>query len=309
MAKARFALFGVAGFVARRHLEAIATLGGRVVAAVDPHDSVGILDRYALGARYFVDEESCLGYLADQRRDGKGIDTLVVCSPNHLHARHIEHGLSLGADVVCEKPLVTSMAEFTRISALTAEAGRQVHPILQLRYHPALAGLARELPTSGPRAEVELDYVTPRGPWYDQSWKGDPERSGGLATNIGVHFLDALLWLFGPPFPTPSQSIHIHGSTARTVRGQLELARARVAFRLSIDPAELPPGVTGSWRRLRVRGHDIGLEADLEGLHQSAYGAIFAGLGPTLDQARPALELCFALREQAREWEQAQARP
>lgn len=293
VASARFAIFGVGGFVARRHLEAIQRVGGELVAAVDPHDSVGILDRFTLDARYFKDERSAASYLGECASRGRGVDYVVVCSPNDLHAGHIELGLELGADVICEKPLVTSARDFARVSALAQERGRKVHPVLQLRYHPALLALA-ELGRAEQAVEVELDYVTPRGAWYDASWKGDPERSGGLLANIGIHFLDVLLWLYGGVVQATVLS-----QTARTIRGRIELERAKVAFRLSIDAGELEPENRGrSSRRLCIQGREVVLETDLDGLHDCVYRAIVAGAGLDLPQARPALDLCFQLQNQ-----------
>lgn len=293
--KARFALFGASGFVARRHLEAIRSVGGELIAAVDPHDSVGILDRFALDARYFQREDDCIRYLRESAERERGIDYLAVCSPNDLHHRHIELGLRLGAHVICEKPLVIEPEDLPRLAALAEERGRQVHPVLQLRHHPALLALSQELPRAG-RVQVELDYVTPRGSWYDASWKGDRVRSGGLLANIGIHFLDVLLWLFGD-----AKRAEIRARTARTVRGSIELERADVTFRLSIDPAELD--AADRWhsrRRLLVQGREVVLETDLERLHDHTYRAILAGTGQTLEQARPSLDLCFALERSGR---------
>jgi UDP-N-acetyl-2-amino-2-deoxyglucuronate dehydrogenase len=290
MFPARFALIGAAGFVARRHLEAIHQLGGQVVAALDPHDSVGVLDRYALDAQYFGEEASWVSHLKGLQRQGRGVDYVVVCSPNFLHAHHADLALSLGCHVICEKPLVTTHAEFTRLSASSLRTGRAVHPVLQLRYHPSLEALRREMESVERPVEVELDYVTPRGPWYDSSWKGDTQRSGGLLLNIGVHFLDALLWIFGPCTGYSAVS-----SSARSVRGELLLERAHVKFRLSIDAAELPARAMRSLRRLTVLGREIRLDADLEGLHDRTYTAIASGAGLELAQALPALELCWSL--------------
>jgi len=294
MKDARFALIGVAGFVARRHLDAIQTAGGELVAALDPHDSVGILDRYALGAEYFTDEASWASHLTELRRAGRGVNYVVVCSPNHLHAQHIELGLGLGADVICEKPLVTKASDLDRLLALQKQHQGRVHPILQLRYHPTLVALADEFSRSRQPALVEFDYVTPRGAWYDRSWKGDALRSGGLLLNIGVHFIDALLWIFGPVV-----QFRLHQASRRTVRGELELERAHVRFRLSIDADELPSSASEGRRRLSIPGREIDLGTTLEGLHDRAYAAILDGRGLDLEQARPALELCFALAADA----------
>jgi UDP-N-acetyl-2-amino-2-deoxyglucuronate dehydrogenase len=291
---ARFALIGVAGFVARRHLDAIQKVGGRLVAALDPHDSVGLLDRYSLGTQFFTDEGAFAEHLLTLARAGQGADYVVVCSPNFLHAEHIALGLRLGADVICEKPLVTTGTDLERLAGLERETERRVHPVLQLRHHPALLALARELPANAGLFDVQLDYVTPRGPWYDKSWKGDPERSGGLLPNIGVHFLDALLWLFG----APTGNAGVVGTT-RTVSGQFSLERARITFRLSIDAAELPTAGARSLRRLTVSGREVHLDGDLDGLHDRVYEAILGGRGLELADAKPALELCFALDKRA----------
>jgi len=287
---ARFAVIGVAGFVARRHLDAIQKVGGQLVAALDPHDSVGVLDRYSLDTHYFKGEEAWASHLTALARAGSGVDYVVVCSPNSLHAQHVELGLRLGAHVICEKPLVTTRADFAHLSALSRQVERRVHPILQLRHHPALRALSRELAAGEGRVDVVLDYVTPRGPWYDRSWKGDVLRSGGLLLNIGVHFLDALLWLFGAPVGAGEVS-----KTPRTVRGRFMLERANVTFRLSIDAAELPTDGARSLRRLTVAGREIRLDGDLEGLHDRAYEAILDGRGLELADALPALELCHLL--------------
>jgi UDP-N-acetyl-2-amino-2-deoxyglucuronate dehydrogenase len=289
---ARFAVIGVAGFVARRHLDAIQKVGGRLVAALDPHDSVGLLDRYSLGTQFFTDEGAFAGHLLALARAGQSVDYVVVCSPNFRHAEHVALGLRLGADVICEKPLVTTAADLERLAGLERESGRRVHPVLQLRHHPALQALARELPAAGGLFDVHLDYVTPRGPWYDKSWKGDAERSGGLLLNIGVHFLDALLWLFG----APTGDARVVG-TRRTVHGQFSLERARITFRLSIDATELPADGARSLRRLAVSGREVHLDGDLDGLHDRVYEAILGGSGLELAEAQPALRLCFALDE------------
>lgn len=193
-----FAITGVAGYVAPRHLKAIRDTGNRLVAAVDPHDSVGILDSYFPDVAFFTEFERFDRHLEKLRREGEGIQYLSVCSPNHLHDAHIRLALRLGADAICEKPLVLNPWNLDALSELEQETGQRVYTILQLRVHPSLIELRRKLAAeTNKRHEVKLTYITSRGPWYRYSWKGDEGRSGGVITNIGIHFFDMLMWLFG----------------------------------------------------------------------------------------------------------------
>src|SRR3954468_14800692 len=193
-----FAVTGVAGYIAPRHLKAITDTGNRIVAAVDPHDAVGGLDRYSFDVRFFTEFERFDRHLEKLRRGDPAdrVQFVSVCSPNYLHDAHIRLALRVGADAICEKPLVLNPWNLDALEELEAETGRRVYTVLQLRLHPALIALKARLAASAAHHEVELTYITARGGWYDVSWKGSLERSGGVATNIGIHFFDLLLWLF-----------------------------------------------------------------------------------------------------------------
>src|SRR4051812_17994255 len=195
-----FAVTGVAGYIAPRHLKAIVDTGNRLVAAMDPHDAVGILDRYSFDVRFFTEFERFDRHLEKLRRGASSdrVDYVSVCSPNYLHDAHIRLALRVGADAICEKPLVINPWNLDALLDLERETGRRVYTVLQLRLHPSLVALKQQLAAGERRHTVALTYITSRGRWYDVSWKGLPDRSGGIATNIGIHFFDLLLWLFGP---------------------------------------------------------------------------------------------------------------
>jgi len=314
MAK-NFALIGAAGFVAPRHLRAIRDTGNRLVAAADPHDSVGVLDSFFPEARYFSEIERLDRHLEKLRRgpEEQRVHWVSICSPNYLHDAHVRLALRVGADVLCEKPLVISPWNLDQLAALEAESGRRVFTVLQLRLHPAvealrktltpgagepsppaplpLAGEGRKTPAGGLH-EVDLTYVTGRGNWYMQSWKGDEERSGGVAMNIGVHFFDLLLWLFGP-----ARAVAVHEQSSGRMTGTLELSRAKVRWLLSVDFADLPPGCGSSTHRvLRVDGEEVDLSGGFEDLHSRVYAEALAGRGFGIEDARPSIELVHRLR-------------
>src|SRR5256885_10407617 len=231
------AISGVAGYIAPRHLKAITETGNRLVAATDPHDAVGILDRYAFDVRFFTEFERFDRHREKLRRGSAAdrVDYLSICSPNYLHDAHIRLALRVGADAICEKPLVINPWNLDALEELERESGRRVHTVLQLRLHPSLIALKEALGATRTRHVVSLTYITSRGHWYDVSWKGSPERSGGIATNIGIHFFDLLMWLFGPPVEC---DVHLTGPTK--MAGQLELERATVRWFLSTDAKDLP---------------------------------------------------------------------
>src|SRR5262245_14877830 len=195
-----FAVTGVAGYIAPRHLKAITDTGNRIVAALDPHDAVGLLARYSFQTRFFTECERFDRHLEKLRRAGSDqkVDYLSICAPNYLHDAHARLALRIGADAICEKPLVINPRNLDALEELERETGRRVFTVLQLRLHPALIALREKLQQNPQHHQVELKYVTSRGPWYDVSWKGQLQQSGGIATNIGVHFFDMLCWLFGP---------------------------------------------------------------------------------------------------------------
>jgi UDP-N-acetyl-2-amino-2-deoxyglucuronate dehydrogenase len=294
-----FALIGVAGFVAPRHLKAIRDTGNVLIAAVDPHDSVGIVDSYFPEARFFTEIERFDRFLEKQRRrnDAKPVEFISVCTPNYLHDAHVRLALRVQAHAVCEKPLVINPWNLEQLCELEQEYQRRVYTVLQLRLHPAVQALKKKLEAEGKhsRREVCLTYVTRRGAWYHHSWKGSEEKSGGLIMNIGVHFLDLLLWLFGPP----ERSL-LHQATPSRMAGYLELERARVRWLLSIDGNDLPAEVRkkGGYahRSITIDGEELDLSAGFTDLHTEVYRDILAGGGFGIKDARSAIELVYSLR-------------
>ena len=289
----RFALLGAAGYIAPRHLDAIRHAGGTLVAAHDPHDSVGVLDAYAPGAAFFTEYERFDRHLERLRREGRGVDYLVVCSPNHLHDAHCRLGLRLGADVICEKPVTLHPWNLDGLRELERDTGRRVWCILQSRLHPGYArlrALAGAASAQAP-ARVTIHYVTPRGPWYRYSWKGDPERSGGVVSNIGVHLFDAVLSCFGE-----LREARVSELDVTRAAGTLRLARAEVTWTLSVRPEDLPAGHEGPLRSFAVGGEAVDLSRGFEALHRESYARILAGEGFGLGEARPAIALVSGLR-------------
>src|SRR5574339_802610 len=234
-----FAITGVAGYIAPRHLQAIKDTGNNLIAAVDPHDSVGIIDRYFPACSFFTEFERFDRHLEMVRReDSNGkLDYLTVCSPNFLHDAHIRLALRLHANAICEKPLVMNPWNLDALQTLEEETGARVYTILQLRVHPLLLQLREQLmkKNNGRKHDVVLTYITSRGTWYHYSWKGQINKSGGIATNIGIHFFDLLIWLFGNP-----QNHEVHFSSNTKMSGFIELENANVKWLLSIDANDLP---------------------------------------------------------------------
>jgi len=294
-----FALAGVAGYIAPRHLQAIRDTGNRLEAAVDPHDSVGILDRFFPGASFFTEFERFDRHVEKLRRGPAEhrIHYFSICTPNHLHDAHIRFALRTGAHAICEKPLVLKPWNLDALEELEEETGGRVSTVLQLRVHPALRELKRKLDVApaGRRHEVRLTYVTARGPWYQYSWKGTPDRSGGLATNIGIHLFDLLLWLFGDP----AYSI-VHLAEPSRMAGFLELRGANVRWFLSTERADLPPdeatGGKSTYRSITVDGTEIEFTEGFADLHTRVYEEILAGRGFGIDDARPSIRLVYDIR-------------
>jgi UDP-N-acetyl-2-amino-2-deoxyglucuronate dehydrogenase len=303
---------GVAGFVAPRHLRAIAETGHRLVAAVDPHDSVGILDRYFPHARFFTEVERFDRFLEllRRRQDPDQITHLSVCSPNYLHDAHVRLALRVRAHAICEKPLVINPWNLDQLAELETEYERRVYTVLQLRLHETIAALKRDLDERArrERAEVTLTYVTRRGPWYHHSWKGAPEKSGGLATNIGIHFFDMLIWLFGPV----TRSI-VHLSRREKMAGALELEWARVRWFLSVDGADLPRACLAdgrtAYRSIVVDGEELEFTGGFEDLHTRTYADVLSGDGFGIEDARPSIRLVHDIRHAEIESSLADAHP
>ena len=295
----KFALLGAAGFIAPRHVAAIHATGGDLVAACDPHDSVGYLDRYFPRAAFFTEVERFDRHLSNRSMRAEGVDVVSVCTPNYLHDAHARLGLRLGADVVLEKPAVVHPRNLDHLERLEGQSGCRIHTVLQLRLHPQVQALRQRFTAPGPRAMVDLDYVTRRGAWYQHSWKGDSRRSGGLGLNIGIHLFDLLLHLFGAPTAPPRLSYV--GPSRLT--GELVLDRADVRFRLSTMAEDLPPSSAAQgWhahRVLRVDDEVWNLGKGFEDLHTEVYQSVLAGTCTGLADARPAIEFVNRLREQA----------
>lgn len=294
-----FALIGAAGYIAPRHLQAISDNGGRLVAAVDPHDSVGVLDRYFPDARFFTEIERFDRHLERLRREKRDtrVDYVSVCSPNYLHDAHCRLGLRVHADVICEKPLTINPWNIDALVELEQEFGRRVYTVLQLRLLPVLRALREKLEANPPtkRPQLQLTYVTRRGPWYETSWKGDPSKSGGVAMNIGVHFFDLLLWLFGR-----CERTEVHLSRTDKMAGFLELERADVTWYLSVDRADLPAATIAAgkpaFRSLVMDGEELEFSEGFTELHTTLYSDILAGGGFGLSDAKPSVELVYAIR-------------
>lgn len=294
-----FALIGAAGYIAPRHMKAVADTGNRLVAATDPHDAVGILDRYSFETRFFPEIERFDRHLEKLRRGSEEnrVHFVSICSPNYLHDAHIRLALRVGANAICEKPLVINPWNLDALEELERETGRSVFTILQLRVHPALCALYERFAQrpSARRSTVLLTYVTSRGPWYHVSWKGDDERSGGVATNIGIHFFDLLMWLFGPVCRS-----EVHLRHRQRMAGALELEGADVAWFLSVDPADLPigaqPGKTSTHRSIVVDGQEIEFTEGFTDLHSRVYEQTLGGKGFRIADARPSIELVHRIR-------------
>jgi UDP-N-acetyl-2-amino-2-deoxyglucuronate dehydrogenase len=273
-----------------------------LVAAADPKDSVGVLDKYFPNARFFTEIERFDRFLEKLRREDSSerVDFVSVCSPNYLHDAHCRLGLRVHADVICEKPLVISPWNLDGLAALEAELGKRIHTVLQLRLLPSLKSLRERLlagarGSGGKRHQVSLSYVTRRGPWYHVSWKGDVQKSGGVAMNIGIHFFDLLLWLFG----SCSRS-EVHLRTESKLAGMLELAHADVTWFLSIDAADLPAGyleaAKPAYRSLTLDGEELEFSSGFTDLHTEVYRDILAGQSYGIEDARASIELVYALR-------------
>lgn len=296
--KVRFALVGAAGYIAPRHMKAIKDTGNELVAAVDKYDGVGVIDSYFPGADFFVETERFDRHLDKLRRKGsRKIDYVSICSPNYLHDAHIRMALRNEAHAICEKPLVLNPWNVDALKEIEEETERRINVILQVRLHPGIIELKREI-ENGPKDkiyDIDLTYITCRGKWYFISWKGDVQKSGGVATNIGIHFFDMLTWIFGDV----NQNI-IHYQDSRTSAGFLQLDRARVRWFLSLDEEILPPAIRNkgqrTFRSITVEGKEIEFSGGFTDLHTESYVNILNNKGYSVDDARKSIDIVFEIR-------------
>lgn len=296
----RFAMLGAAGYIAPRHMMAIRDTGNDLVAAMDVNDSVGIIDSYFPNAFFFREFERFDRHIDKLRRDsaiGSAVDYVAICSPNYLHDAHMRFGLRSGADVICEKPLVLNPWNIDGLGEIERDTGHKIHTILQLRLHPSIIALKERIAAApvDRKYDVDLSYVTSRGRWYLQSWKGDDQRSGGIATNIGVHFFDMLHFLFGA-----LQDNVVHLSEPTKAAGYLEYERARVRWFLSIDVDDVPSALRDAgqrtYRSITIDGEEIEFSGGFTDLHTRSYQEILAGRGFGVEENRVAIETVSAIR-------------
>lgn len=298
MTRKNFAIVGASGYIAPRHMKAIKELEHNLSVAYDPNDSVGIIDSISPDTMFFTEfelyEDHCWRL---KRQKDASLDYVAVCSPNYLHHSHITSAMRYGADVISEKPLVTTIEDLEDLKRVEEETGKRVYNILQLRCHESIKALKRELTpanVTGKKHEVELTYITSRGRWYLGSWKGDVKKSGGLATNIGVHFFDMLHHLFGD-----LQKNHLHYQSATKSAGYLEYENARVKWFLSIDSDDLPAEAKQrqtTYRSITVGGNEIEFSGGFTDLHTVSYKEILEGKGYGIDDARTCIEAVEKIR-------------
>lgn len=294
------ALIGAAGYIAPRHMQAIAATGNQLATAFDPNDSVGIIDSHFPEAHFFTEFERFDRHIDKLRRGSQPIDYVAICSPNYLHDAHMRFALRSGADAICEKPLVLNPWNIDGLAAIENDTGRKINTILQLRLHPSIIALREKVQASAKNTKVDVDltYITSRGNWYLQSWKGEASKSGGLTTNIGVHFYDMLQFLFGT-----LQENQVHYSSHTKAAGYLEYAHARVRWFLSIDVADVPAAArkTGqrTYRSIMVGDQEIEFSSGLTNLHVRSYEEVLAGRGFGLEENRVAIETVADIRNSA----------
>lgn len=292
-----FALIGAAGYIAPRHMKAIKETNNNLVAALDKHDNVGILDSYFPQADFFTEFERFDRHLDKLKRKGQRIDYVSICSPNYLHDSHIRFALKHGADAICEKPLVLNPWNIDALEEMEKETGGKIFNVLQLRLHPSIVALRDKVRKANKKDpyEVNLKYITSRGNWYHISWKGDSSKSGGIATNIGIHFFDMLVWVFGP-----CKSVSVNEMTPEHCSGVLELENAHVNWFLSINiehvPAELRNAGKRTYRSLTMEGEEIEFSEGFTDLHTKTYEEILKGNGFGLTDARPSIEIVHKIR-------------
>ena len=294
-----FAVIGVGGYIAPRHLKAIRDTNNHLIAAIDPKDSVGVLDQFGFNVSFFTEIERFDRHLEKLRRgpEENRIHYISVCSPNYLHDAHCRLAIRMGAEVICEKPLVINPWNLDGLEEIEVKTGRKIYTVLQLRLHPALLELRQALRAnkSGKQHDVVLTYIASRGIWYHVSWKGQHEKSGGVATNIGIHFFDMLLWLFGSV-----EDVKLYHSDNKRMSGYIELENARVRWFLSVDVSDLPESAKAegktTYRSITVDGEEIEFSGGFTDLHTRVYEETLAGHGFGIEDARPSIELTHRIR-------------
>ena len=294
-----FALIGAAGYIAPRHMKAIKETNNNLVAALDPSDSVGVIDSYFPDSSFFVEYERFDRHLEKLKRKGNPVNYVSICSPNYLHDAHIRFGLRQGADVICEKPIVLNPWNIEALEETEKETGKHIYNILQLRLHPSVIELKKQV-EAAPKDkifDIDLTYLTSRGNWYYASWKGDLSKSGGIATNIGVHFYDMLTWIFGD-VKKSTVNIHTHDRSA----GFLELERANVRWFLSINydliPEQLKEKGLRTYRSIQIENQEFEFSGGFTELHTRSYEEILKGNGFRIGTSRKAIEIVYDIRHQ-----------
>ena len=292
-----FALIGVSGYIAPRHMLAIKDTGNDLIAALDPNDSVGVIDSYFPEASFFTEFERFDRHIDKIKRKGTDINYISICTPNYLHDSQIRFALRSGSDAICEKPLVLNPLNIDGLKEIEEDTGRKIYTILQLRLHPSIIELRKKVKKekSNTKHEVDLTYITSRGKWYMQSWKGDTKRSGGIATNIGVHFFDMLHFIFGD-----LQENIVHFSSDTIAAGYLEYENARVRWFLSVDYSDIPDKVKKSgqrtFRSINVDGKELEFSDGFTDLHTRTYEDILSGKGFGLEDNRTSIETVSNIR-------------
>ena len=292
-----FVLIGAAGYIAPRHMKAIKETGNNLIAAYDPYDGVGIMDSYFPNVDFFTEFERFDRHIEKIKREGVKINYVSICSPNYLHDSHIRYGLRIGADVICEKPVVLNPWNIDALIEIENEYTNKVNTILQLRYHEAILKLKNKIDGGDPNKiyDIDLTYITSRGSWYHTSWKGDESKSGGIATNIGIHFFDMLMWIFGT-----CENFTVTQKTNDTNAGTLKLKKANVNWYLSINSDNLPKDIKDhkitTFRKLKIENEEIEFSKGFTDLHTLSYQNIISGNGYGLKDAKSSIEVVSQIR-------------
>ncbi len=292
----RFGLIGAAGYIAPRHMRAIKETGNNLVVALDRTDSVGIIDSYFPEADFFTEPERFDRHIEKLRRNGNGLDYVSICSPNYLHDAHIRLALRNNTDAICEKPLVLNPWNIDALLEVEKQFGRKIYNILQLRLHPSIVALKNKINNAPKKKyDIKLHYITSRGKWYHYSWKGDIKKAGGVATNIGIHFFDMLMWIFGD---VKTNKVNVYEESK--AGGFLELENANVDWFLSVDSSDLPKEIAEkgqrTFRSITVDGEEIEFSGGFTDLHTKSYEEILKGNGFGLEEARKSIEVVYGIR-------------